>query len=80
MPEQYTPRLSIEISQKTFFRMQNLIPWGLKTKVMVMLLEDLLDLVEAHGNIVLAAILDRRMGSREVIKELRGKELDNGAK
>jgi hypothetical protein len=60
--------------------MQNLIPWGLKTKVMVMLLEDLLDLVEAHGNIVLAAILDRRMGSREVIKELRGKELDNGAK
>ncbi|MFA6973096.1 MAG: hypothetical protein WC208_17085 [Gallionella sp.] len=80
MPEQYTPRLSIEISKETFLRMQNLIPWGLKTKVMVMLLEDLLDLVEAHGNIVLAAILDRRMGSREVIKELRGKELDNGAK
>ena len=78
MPRTYTPRLSIELSEETFFRMQNKVPWGLKTKIMVALLEDLLDLIDSHGNIVLAAILDRKLGSADVLKELRGKDFSNG--
>lgn len=78
MPKDYVPRLSIELSEQTYFRMQNRIPWGLKTKIMVVLLEDLLDLLDSHGNIILAAILDRKLGAADVIKELRGRELSSG--
>ncbi|MFA6973091.1 MAG: hypothetical protein WC208_17060 [Gallionella sp.] len=78
MPTEYTPRLSVEISEETFKRMQDRIPWGLRTKVMSILLEDLLSLVESHGNVVLAAVLDRRIGAQDVVKELRGKELKDG--
>jgi hypothetical protein len=58
--------------------MQNKVPWGLKTKIMVALLEDLLDLIDSHGNIVLAAILDRKLGAADVLKELRGKDFSSG--
>jgi len=70
MPEVYTPRLSVEISEETYLRMQNRIPWGLKSKVMVILLEDLLDLVEKHGDIVLAAIINRTISAQQVVKGL----------
>lgn len=70
MPEVYTPRLSVEISEETYFRMQDRIPWGLKSKVMVILLEDLLDLIDSHGNIVLAAIINRTLSTQQVIKGL----------
>lgn len=70
MPEEYVPRLSVEISEETQQRLANLIPWGLKSKVMSILLEDILDLVEAHGNIVLAAIIDRTLSARHIVKGL----------
>jgi len=70
MPTEYTPRLSVEISEETHIRMQNRIPWGLKSKVMVILLEDLLDLIEKHGDIVLAAIINRTISSQQVITGL----------
>lgn len=75
MKTEYIPRLSVEISEETSHRMQNLIPWGLRSKAMTILLEDLLDLIETHGNIVLATILNRQLGVKDVVKELRGKEL-----
>uniref|UniRef100_A0A6M3JD02 Uncharacterized protein n=1 Tax=viral metagenome TaxID=1070528 RepID=A0A6M3JD02_9ZZZZ len=83
MPDVYTPRLSVEISEETYLRMQNRIPWGLKSKIMVILLEDLLDLIEKHGNIVLAAIIDRTISSQQVIKGLDRtirKEEESGVK
>lgn len=73
--EDHIPRLSVEISEETYFRMKDRIPWGLTTKVMSTLLEDLLDLIDEHGNIVIAAILNRSIGAKEVVKELRSKEV-----
>ena len=70
--DEYVPRLTVEISADLHKRMTNNIPWGLKSKVMAMILEDLMDLVEEHGQIVLAAILTREIGAKQVLKELRG--------
>ncbi len=70
MPAEYVPRLSVEISSETFLRMQNRIPWGLRSKVMAILLEDLLDLIEKHGDIVLAAIINRTITSQHIIAGL----------
>lgn len=76
MPHDYTPRLSIEIDEETYWRMKNLIPWGLTSKVMNILLSDLLDLVESHGNIVIAAIINRSLSAQNVVKDFRGKEMN----
>lgn len=73
--KEYIPRLSVEISEETYLRMQNKIPWGLRAKVMTILLEDLLDLIEEHGNLVIAAVLNRQITAKEVMKELRGEDL-----
>jgi hypothetical protein len=70
MPNEYVPRLSIEITEEAFQRMTNRIPWGLRSKVMAMLLDDLLDLVEEHGEIVIAAILERSIATRNILKGL----------
>lgn len=67
MPEQYTPRLSVEISEETYRRMRDRIPWGLTSKVMKILLEDLLDLIDEHGDIILAALINRSLSARHVI-------------
>ena len=71
MPDVYIPRLSVELTEETYWRMKEKIPWGLTSKVMVVLLEGTLDLIDEHGNIVLAAILNQAIGAKEVVKELR---------
>ena len=78
MPNEYVPRLSIEITEEAFQRMTNRIPWGLRSKVMAMLLDDLLDLVEEHGEIVIAAILERSIATRNILKGLPKEVRKNG--
>jgi len=84
MSTEYAPRLSVEVSEETYRRLTNHIPWGLKGKIMVILLEDLLDLVEKHGDIVLAALINRSLSARQVVKGLdkliKDKEESDGPK
>lgn len=70
MPDHYYPRLSYEISEESYNRFINLIPWGLRTKIIALLLDDLLDLIEENGEIVLAAILNRTINASHVMKGL----------
>jgi len=70
MPAKYTPRLSVEVSPETYTRLTNRIPWGLKGKIMVILLEDLLDLIEEHGDIILAGLINRSLSAQHIVKGL----------
>lgn len=54
-----TPRLSVELNQDTYDRYVALLPWGLRGKIVTLLLEDLLSLIEENGDIVLSAIVNR---------------------
>jgi hypothetical protein len=65
-----TPRLSVEISERSSQRFTNLVPWGLRSKVMAVLLDDLLDRLEENGDIVLAAILNRTVNVTHIMKGL----------
>jgi len=72
--EEYVPRLSVEISEETKQRFDNAIPWGLKSKVMNLLLEDLLSLIETEGDIVIMAIVNRAIGIEDVMQHLPRRE------
>jgi hypothetical protein len=75
--DEYVPRISVEVSEEQQIRFANAIPWGLRSRVLAILVEDLLSLVEKEGNIVIAALVERAIGIEEVVK-LPRKEIESG--
>jgi hypothetical protein len=62
-------RLSIEITHEDQIRMQNLIPWGVIGKIMRLLLIQVLDLVQQHGEIVLGALITGKITAYDLLKK-----------
>ena len=61
MPNEQRPRLSIEITEEQNLALQRLIPWGVKNSLFGMIVDDLISMLEKHGEIVLAAIFSRKL-------------------
>jgi hypothetical protein len=70
MLSNYRPRLSIEISNEQYNALGRLIPWGVKSELFSAIIDDLIDLLEKEGEIVIAAVLTKRLK----IKDLRSFE------
>jgi hypothetical protein len=62
-------RLSIEISPEEQERFRRLIPWSLMGRIMRLLLKQVLDLVEHHGDIVLGALLTGQLTALDLLKK-----------
>jgi hypothetical protein len=68
---EYIPRFSFEISEDTKARADELLnTHGVRKAVMTPILNDLLDLIEEHGQIVIGALLDEAAKPREIIKSM----------
>ncbi len=69
MAGEYRPRLVIELTEEQFFRKQRLLnlSHGMQKAVFSAILDDLLDMVETHGAVVLGVILNRQLKPRSVI-------------
>jgi hypothetical protein len=61
MSKMYTPRLSIDISQSQHDKLVNLVPWGVKNVLFRAIVDDVIELIDEHGPIVIAAILEKRL-------------------
>lgn len=48
--------------------MRNLIPWGIISKIIRVLLLQTLDLIEQHGDIVLGALLTGKLTALDLLK------------
>lgn len=68
MNQDYKPRLSVNISQEQFNRVSRLIPWGVKHRFIQAILDDILDVLEEHGDIAIAAIINKNIGIIDIIK------------
>lgn len=55
------PRLSIEITEEQNLALQRLIPWGAKNSLFSALVDDVIELLEKHGIVVISAILCKRL-------------------
>ena len=71
MEGKYQPRITVIVPEELNRRITNKIPWGIKSSLLCILLEDLMDLVDEHGEIVLAAILQRKIKARDIMKGLK---------
>lgn len=70
--DNYTPRFSFEITEEQKARADNLIStYGLRKALFRVILDDLLDMIEKHGQFVVGAILEKQVKSNEVIPILK---------
>jgi hypothetical protein len=75
MTSDYTPRLSINITDEQQQKISRYFPWGTQKKVFGVILNDLLDLCEKHGaDKVIGALVARYISLNDVCKlGLKGK-------
>ena len=71
MSEYYKPRFSFEISEEQQNRADRLLStYGLRKSVFTVVLDDVLDLIETHGQVVIGVILDGQAKPREILPTL----------
>ena len=58
---EWRPRLSIEITQEQYSKLQKLIPWGLKGSLFNAIIDDLIDSLENNGAMVISALVSRKL-------------------
>jgi len=67
------PRLSIQISEEQNQALWRLIPWGVKNELFRVIVDDLIDLLEDHGEQVLVAILAKKLRLKDY-SQIGGKD------
>jgi len=69
--EDYKPRFSFEITEEQKARADLLInTHGIRKPLFSTILEDVLDLIETHGNAVVGILLDGQVKPREILPTL----------
>ena len=64
----YKPRLSFEISEEQQLRINNLFgTYGTKRAVFSIILDDLLDLIDLHGQVIIGIILDKATKPHKIL-------------
>lgn len=69
---EWRPRLTVEVSEEQAFKMQELIPWGLKAQIFSCIINDLIKMIEENGEVFLAAMLSRRIGLSDFLEMRSG--------
>lgn len=59
--KEWRPRLSIEIGEEEFEKLQKLIPWGVKNQLFKIIIDDLISALEKSGPMVLGAVLSGKV-------------------
>jgi hypothetical protein len=62
-------RLSVMITEEDQIRMRNVIPWGLISRVMRLLLMQTLDLIEEHGDVVIGALVSGKLTALDLLRK-----------
>lgn len=69
MAEYYRPRLAIDLTEEQAKKLNAVIPWGSKTLIFQLIINDLLDLCDKHGaGKVIGAFVERHFTVKEICK------------
>jgi hypothetical protein len=79
MAEEYRPRLAIDISEEQKKLLDKHIPWGSKTHVFGVIIQDLVQLCQTHGaGLVIGAFLERKITLEQMCKLKLPERSNNG--
>lgn len=70
MSDEYRPRLSIEITPEQNQKLSKMIPWGIKNKLFSIIIDDLLELMEVHGEKIIMAVVSKQFKVKDYAKGL----------
>ena len=71
MPDDYKPRFSFEITEEQQTRANRLLStYGLRKSVFSVILDDLLDLIDQNGHIIVGVLLDGAAKPHEIMPTL----------
>jgi hypothetical protein len=65
------PRLNVELTEEQDAALRRLVPWGLKHHLFSAVVDELIALIEEHGEIAISAISCRKV---KLLDMLKGKE------
>ena len=70
-PSEYKPRFSFEITEDQKIRADRVLDvYGIRKSVFSIILDDVLDMIEEHGNIVIGILLDGAAKPKEIVPVL----------
>jgi len=79
MPDKsWRPRLTVELTEEQYNRLQALIPWGIQRPFFSLIVDDVIEVLEKKGEVALALVLDRYIKPREVVRLLHDIEKKGG--
>ena len=65
MKDNYRPRLSIVLTEEQHKALQKLIPWGVQKQLFSIIVDDVIRLMEKHGQVFIAAALNKAIKLEE---------------
>lgn len=69
---EWTPKLTVPLTEEQYFSLQKFIPWGLQGKIFSKIIDDLIVILSGkHREKFIAAILSRDIHLQDFIKEAR---------
>lgn len=70
MSKHYIPKLTIELEEEQYFRLKNHLDYGELRPLMSAIVDDINDLIDEYGNLIVAIIAGKKVLPREVLPSL----------
>lgn len=64
----WRPRLSIDLGEERFKKLQELMPWGVRNQLFRIIVDELIKMLEDHGPMVVGAILSEKVKLTDILK------------
>lgn len=68
MPVDYKPRLNVDITEEQDSKLRKLIPWGIKHQLFSVIIDELIAILEEHGEMAIGAVLAKRISVLDIIR------------
>ena len=65
MLKEWSPRLTVEVTEEQYKKLSRLIPWGIKRQLFSVIIDDIIRLLGTHGQEFLAAVLSKSIKLEE---------------
>jgi hypothetical protein len=81
MNTEYKPRFSFEISEEQRIRSnKSLEAYGIRKAIFSNILDDVLDIIDQHGNLAIGLMVSHKVKPREIIPTIKQVDEVGGAK
>jgi len=70
MSSGYIPKLTVELDEKQYWALKNRLEYGELRPLISAIVDDLVKMIDEHGNLVVALIAGKKVTPREVIPSM----------